>query len=206
MRPLQKGLVFLLFAGCLATTARGADEKKEEGFKPLWNGKDLSDFGIVGTPASTWSVEDRVIQCTGKPHGYIYTKKSYTNYILRLDMRYPKKAGNSGFLIHITGKHKVFPKCIEVQGHYGGLCSIFPIGGAKGPRPKADSAARKKAIKPHDQWNSIEIIVKNGAITAFINGTKISQSEPYELKEGPIGFQSEGAPIEFRNLRIKELP
>ena len=77
------------------------------------------------------------------------------------------------------------------------------IGGAKGAKPKVDTAARKKVRKPHKEWNSIEIISKNGAITSKLNGAVICQSEAYELTEGPIGFQSEGAPIDFRNIRIK---
>ena len=76
----------------------------------------------------------------------------------------------------------------------------------KGPRPKVDKPALTKARKPATEWNSIEIIVKNGAITANLNGVKICESDPYALKSGQIGFQSEGAPIDFRNLRIKTLP
>jgi hypothetical protein len=192
----------LLFAA--AVSAADEDSKKDE-FRPLWNGKDLKDFDIVGTPASSWSVEEGVIKCTGKPNGYIVTRKSYRNYVLRIELRYPTKPGNSGFLIHCTGKPKVFPTSIEVQGAYSGLGTIFPIGGAKGPRPKVDSAARKKALKKHDEWNTVEITVQDGTISVKINGVKVCQSEAYELKEGPIGFQSEGAPIEFRNLTIKQI-
>ena len=31
-------------------------EEKEEGFKPLGNGKDMSNFKLVGAPESTWTV------------------------------------------------------------------------------------------------------------------------------------------------------
>jgi len=106
-------------------------------------------------------------------------------------------------LIHITGEHKVWPKSVEVQGHYGSDCSIFPIG-FKGPRDD-NPAARKKAIKRHTEWNSIEIISQDGTITSLLNGEKIAECGPHEIKEGAIGFQSEGGEIHFRNLRIKEL-
>lgn len=198
-------LALLLVA--LATPAADKDKGEKKGdFAPLWNGKDLKDFDLVGTPESTWSVEGGVIKCTGKPNGYLATKKSYKNYVLKVELRYPKNAGNSGILIHCTGKAKVWPTCVEVQGQYGGLGSIFPIGGAKGPRPKVDNDARKKAIKKHDEWNALEISVKDGAISVKINGTRVCESEAYELKEGPIGFQSEGAPIEFRNLALDVQP
>lgn len=199
---LGAGLVLALSSFAVLA---GDDDK---GFATLGNGKDMSGFGIAGGSDKTWSVEDGIIRCTGSPNGYFYTKKSYKNYVLRLDFRYPKNAGNSGYLIHITGDHKVWPKCVEVQGQYGGVCSIFPIGGAKGPSPKADAAARKEALKPNTEWNSVEIAVKDGGITSKLNGATIASAPAgsYDLDGGPIGFQSEGAPIDFRNIRIKELP
>ncbi|MFN4261040.1 MAG: DUF1080 domain-containing protein [Gemmataceae bacterium] len=200
-----RSLAGLAVAALLFTSAFAADD----GFKPLFNGKDFTGFDFVmsgsADPAKTWSVKDGVIDCTGKPNGYIVTKDSYSNYVLQVDIRYPEQAGNSGFLINCTGDPKVWPTCIEVQGHYNSICAIFPIGGAKGPRPPVDEAARKKAIKPHNEWNTVEIRVQNGAITSMLNGVKICESEPYELKKGPIGFQSEGVPVQFRNMRIKEL-
>src|SRR5262245_9835350 len=176
--------VFFLSSALLVTAAPAVADEKEVGYKPLWGGKDMSDFELVGTPASTWSVENGVIKCTGKPNGYFATKKAYKNYSLKFDFRYPEKPGNSGYLIHITGPHKVWPKCVEVQGLYGDVCSIFPIGGTKGERPKVDTAARDKARKPHDQWNSVEIVTKDGAITSYLNGAKIAESTPYDIKEG----------------------
>jgi hypothetical protein len=52
----------------------------------------------------------------------------------------------------------------------------------------------------------MEITSRDGALTAMLNGVVVCTAEPGELREGPIGFQSEGAEIFFRNLRIKELP
>ena len=117
----------LLISVCTATTAG----EVEKGFEPLFNGKDMTAFELIQAPAKTWSVEQGIIKCTGKPNGYFATKKSYKNYILRLDFRFPVKPGNSGYLLNITGKHKIWPKCIEVQGHYNSVGTIFPAGGAK---------------------------------------------------------------------------
>jgi hypothetical protein len=198
----------LLLGIAIAAPLGAADDDKD--FTPLFNGKDFTGLKFVlakkdADPKETWSVKDNTIVCTGTPNGYFYTEKSYKNYILRLDFKYPDKAGNSGYLIHITGDHKVWPKCVEVQGQYGGVCSIFAIGGAKGPRGD-DAEARKKAAKPHTEWNSVEIISKDGKLSSSLNGAKIAaEVGPYDVTEGPIGFQSEGAPIHFKNIRIKEL-
>jgi hypothetical protein len=188
-------------------------EDKEEGFTPLGNGKDMSPFKLVGGSEDTWKVDGNVIKCSGKPAGYFATSQSYKNYSCRFDFKYPRPAGleddskfegNSGYLIHITGDHKIWPKSIEVQGQNKTAGTIFAISGAKAVKAKDDSAARKKALKPVGEWNSIEIISKDGALTAILNGTKVCESEAGDVTEGPIGFQSEGAEIHFRNLRIKE--
>ena len=188
-------------------------EEKEEGFKPLGNSKHMSDYDLVGAPASTWTVDDDVIKCSGKPNGYFATKKSFKNFALRFDFKYARPAGleddskfdgNSGYLIYITGEHKVWPKSIEVQGLNRDAGKIFNIAGFPSIKAKDYPDARKKALKPVGEWNKMEIISKDGALTSILNGTKVGESEPGEFKEGPIGFQSEGAEIHFRNLRIKE--
>jgi hypothetical protein len=206
------GLAFC-FAAALAWTTSGRGDEKEEGFKSLGNAKDMSPFKLVGGSNDTWKVDGKVIQCSGKPAGYFATNQSYKNYSFRLEFKYRRPAGldddskfegNSGYLVHITGDHKIWPKSIEVQGHNKTAGTIFAISGAKAVKAKDDAAARKKALKPVGEWNSLEIISKDGALTAILNGTKVCESEPGDVTEGPIGFQSEGAEIHFRNLRIKE--
>ena len=203
----------LCFATAPTLTTRGWAEDKEEGFKPLGNGKDMSPFKLVGGSEKTWKVEGDVVKCSGQPAGYFATSQSYKNYSFRFDFKYPRPAGleddgkfdgNSGYLVHITGEHKVWPKSIEVQGQNKTAGTIFAISGAKAVKAKDDPAARKKALKPVGEWNSIEIISKDGALTAILNGTKVCESEAGDVTEGPIGFQSEGAEIHFRKLRIKE--
>ena len=176
----------------------------EKGFTSLIDAK-MSNFGTAGGSPKTWSVEDGVIKCTGTPNGYFYTKKKYRNYVLKADFRFPQGSGNSGYLMNITGDHKVWPRCVEVQGHYGSVGMIFPIGGAEGKRPPYKADVRKQAIKPPQEWNSIEIISKNGNLTAIVNGkTVCASTEPFAQREGLIGFQSEGKEIHFRKIRIKE--
>ena len=146
----------------------------DDGFVSLFNGKDLTGWKwIVARQESghagkdTFTVKDGVIVVSGKPNGYFYTEKSYKNYILKFDWKYIKD-GNSGLLVHITGDHKVWPKCVEVQGLQKDHGNIFAIGGAKG-KFKKDAEAQKKAIK-FGEWNTTEVLVKDGEITSKING------------------------------------
>jgi len=203
------------------TLARAEEKKAEEGFTPLFNGKDLSGwkFQLQGKdrkPEDTWSVQDGIIVCTGKPNGYFYTEKSFKNYIIRYDWRYKRPAnlaegddekflGNSGLLVHIQGEHKVWPKCIEVQGMNRDHGKLITVSGAKSVgKFEFDADALKKVRKPVGEWNTTEVVCKDGEISCKVNGTKISSGKS-ELTEGVIGFQSEGAEIHFRKIEIKEL-
>ena len=203
LRMMKTATLALLVLGLahVATTTTAAE--KAAGFDALDNFK--KDFFVATGDAKSWKVNGEVSECNGKPNGYICTKKSYENYLLTFEFRYPKQAGNSGVLNYISGKHKVWPACVEVQGHYDNLGMIFAMGGAKGPRNNGDAAARKKARKPHTQWNKFEITSSKGVLTAKLNGTLIGKSGPYVVRKGPIGFQSEGAPIHFRKFLIKKL-
>lgn len=191
-------------------------QSAEEGFVKLFNGKDLSGFNFQPPELNeVIRVEDGVIIVPGKPNGYFYTEKSYRNYVLRFDWRYKRPAdlapgqdekfpGNSGLLVHIQPPHRVWPRCVEVQGMNRDHGNIFAIGGAKG-KFKKYAEAQKKAIKPVGEWNTTEVTSKDGYLSSKVNGVLVSEGEG-ELKEGPIGWQSEGAEIHFRNIEIKVLP
>jgi hypothetical protein len=178
----------------------------EDGFKSLFNGKDLSGWKTIVSGKDkagedTFTVKDGVIVVSGKPSGYFYTDKSYKNYVLKYDWKFIKD-GNSGLLVHIQGEHKIWPKSVEVQGMQKDHGNIFAIGGAKGSFKK-DADAQKKAIKVGD-WNTTEVTVKDGEITSKINGTQVSTGTT-DLKEGPFGLQSEGTELHFKNIKIKVL-
>ncbi|MCH7726969.1 MAG: DUF1080 domain-containing protein [Planctomycetes bacterium] len=196
-------LIVLAAAAPSFASASEKANKKDDGFDALDDFE--KDFVVAFGDAKSWKVVDGVIQCSGKPNGYICTKKSYSNYTLTLEVRYPEQAGNTGILNYIAGKHKIWPACVEVQGLHARFAQIFAMGGAKGPRSNGDEAVRKEARKPHNEWNKLEITSKDGVISAKLNGAFIGKAGPYEVHKGQIGFQSEGAPVHFRNIRIKEL-
>ena len=199
--PVALVAALLIAVGLQSPDSTAAEKKK--GFVAL---KSLEkDFFVAAGKAESWKMSATgVIECNGKPNGYICTRKSYTNYILSFEFRYPKQKGNSGVLNYIAGDHKIWPACVEVQGLYGRVGQIFAMGGAKGPQSDGDDVARKKARKPHTEWNKLEITSKDGVLNAKLNDVFIGKSGPYKVAKGPIGFQSEGAPVHFRNIRIKD--
>jgi hypothetical protein len=190
----------------------GAGAAQQQRFVRLFNGRNLEGFKLVGTPEGTWKVADGVIVCSGKPAGYLTTEKSYRNYVIRFDWRYARPAdlqrdadfdGNSGLLLHITGEQKVWPKCIEAQLMNRDAGNLLPLGGAKA-MVKKDAAAQAAAIKPVGEWNQEEVTCTAGKIVVLINGKAIASATDVDLAEGPIGWQSEGREIHFRNLMIRE--
>lgn len=180
----------------------------EADFQPIT----LDQFESFAAEPETWKATADGIACTGKPRGYLYSKQSYQNFTLRLEYRFPrpenlkddsKFKGNTGFLVYITGEHKLWPVCLEVQGKHVQMAAIKENGGAQPVMVTDDDAARQTARKPVGQWNAIEIVSKAGALTVTLNGTPISQSQPDFLSEGAIGIQAEDHPFEVRRMRIQ---
>ena len=156
---------------------------------------------------------DNGFRLAGTTRGYAYTHQSYRNFTLRFDYRWPSAAelpederakANTGVLVFITGEHKVWPRCLEVQGRWDEMAHIKSNARDVTVAVRDDEAARATARKPVGDWNSIELVAKDGALTSRLNGVKIADSDATELREGPLGFQAEGFDVEFRNLRIRQ--
>ena len=215
LRALLACAAVLTAAGLAAV----AEDTKDDGFTPVFNGKDFTGwkFFVKGDadPLKTWSVKDGVIVCTGNPNGYFYTAKGYKNYAVRYDWRYVKPAAgqkstlNSGLLVHIQNpgtpaQGGVWPKCVEVQGANKNHGTLYFLQ-CKKLESKYDQAAKDKATHPVGAWNTTEaVLAADGSITAQINGAPVASGKS-DLTEGPFGFQSEGAEVHFRNIKVKQL-
>jgi 3-keto-disaccharide hydrolase len=207
MRTHLLGCVAIMFVA----SACFAEDKAD--WTPLFNGRDLAGLKVQfkdadkdADPAQTFSVKDGALIVSGKPTCYIYTDKSYSNYVIKYEWRFPEGSSpdsNSGCLVHIQLPHKVMPKCIEPQGRYKDHGKLFFIG-MKG-KATFDEAAHKKALKPMGEWSTTEVTCKaDGSISVKLNGVPVSSTKT-ELTSGPIGFQSEGWEVHFRNIKIKQL-
>ena len=169
-------------------------------------------FDAFAAEPDTWQSTDGGFRCLGKPKGYLYSKQPYENFTLRLDYRFPRPGnlkdeskfkGNTGFLVYITGEHKLWPICIEVQGKQIQMAAIKENGGAEPVTSEDNETARQQARKPVGQWNSLEIVSKDGALSVSLNGTPVSSSKPSGLTSGFVGVQAEDHPFEVRRMRIR---
>ena len=197
----------------------------EKGFEAVFNGKDFSGLGFLlgpncrpqpegcgrTEPGTIFRAENGSIVTTGKVQGYMYTQKKYQNFTLRFDVRHVPPAdwdptedffdGNSGYLLFVT-EHRVWPKGIEIQGNH--MTMLSPIGMDAMAKYTEDHEALVRARKPAGQWQSVEIVSKDGQVKSYLNGVLVSTVTEHEFKApGYIGFQSEGAELHWRNIRIR---
>ncbi len=197
----------------LAPLPEDAPELKlEEGFELL--GFDAFEKFSAKDPGQVvvWESAGNGFNCFGKPRGYLYSKNSFGNFTLKLDYRFRRPAdlatdadfkGNTGVMLFITGEHKQWPVSLEVQGKYAEMATIKANGGAANVEIDDKPEARTAARKPVGEWNQLEVIAKDGAVSASINGTLVCESKPSDLKEGLLGFQAEDFEVQFRNVRVR---
>jgi hypothetical protein len=200
----------------MAVTVKGLAQTEQ-----LFNGKDLSNWNFVVdgnkvAPEEVFTVKDGVIAIQGQPFGYMYTKEKYGNYILELEWRWIDQATNSGIFLLIADPKTPFPNGIECQLAAGKAGDLVLLAGSDlaeyslpegvTERPAFPVIAKLKASneKPVGKWNKAKIIVNDGVITIYINGT-LQNKGTNKVKEGYIGLQSEGGPLQFRKVRVKHI-
>jgi hypothetical protein len=187
----------------------------------LFNGRDFAGWELATTPAASFADvvamrPDGVIAVTGKPAGYFATAASYRNYRLHVEWRWPGKPGNAGVLLHISPgpMDRVWPLSLQVQTKQGSAGDLLPMAGAsfaEALTSAAGDAVRIKARmatdseKPAGEWNSCDIVARDGTVQASINGVLQNVATKVEPSEGRIGFQLEGAAYELRRVTITPL-
>ncbi len=185
----------------------------------LFNGKDFQGWTFfladsMESADQVWSVENGVVHCKGVPNGYMRTTDSFSEYKLHVEWRWADKPTNSGVLLHCQGPDQVWPNCLECQlmaGNAGDFVFIGPnqltvkdstwsIEEGFAVIPKNHESNEK----PAGEWNSYDIVVSAEKIQCSVNGVLQNSGTRPSLSSGFIGLQSEGSPIEFRNIWIEK--
>jgi hypothetical protein len=215
-------------AALLATltfAAQAQDQKPEEGYTSLFNGKDLTGwvYGKKGSgenkSGAGYQVADGVLFCTVKDGGNLFTAKEYGDFSFKFEFKLTENANNGigiraplegdsayvGMEIQVLDDSGPAYKNLRPEQYHGSIYDCF--------------AAKRGSQKPVGEWNEEEIIAKGRQITVKLNGNVIVDANLDDLKDeakvkkhpglankkGHIGFLGHGARVEFRNLRIKEL-
>jgi hypothetical protein len=195
----------------------------------------LDDFVDVNCDPETWTEKDGVIYCTGTPVGVIRTHGKAANFEMVLEWRHMKSGGNSGVFVWVPEESLkdlapgALPHGIEVQILDHGYKEqyekdgkkadwfttngdVFPVGSSDMQPfpPVAPDGKRsfptKELSKGVGEWNHYYIRAINGEVRLWVNGEEVSGGTDCAPATGYLCLESEGSPIEFKNLRIRELP
>jgi hypothetical protein len=141
------------------------------------------------------------------------------------------KARDSGILYNIQGEQKVWPRSLEFQinegetgdfwltdgaalttaegkrltGPPGGAVNVPHIG--KGPMQNVTGFRNSSGEleKPHGEWNVLELVVDGNSVKQYVNGTLANTGTDPFPKDGKVLFQSEGAEVYFRKMKLYPL-
>lgn len=200
---------FLTLIAAVALALHAGAAASEDGFVPLFNGKDLTGWKLRNPNAkSYWTVEGGILKNNIQKgdHGVdLLTEKKFWNFTVRFEYMVPD-GSNSGF--YLRGRHE-----IQILGDYK---SGKPAPGGNGAI-YAFKAPDVFASKPGNEWQTCEATIIGNKITVILNGKKIHDNVVCDrptggevdnkVKEpGPILLQGDHGTVWFRNLRIKELP
>jgi hypothetical protein len=221
-RSLLKAGLGLGLAGVWAPRVVYAADGPDDGFRPMFNGKDLSGWVPVNVAPETFSVRDGMVVSTGHPTGILRTDRPYENFIVELEWRHIKPGGNAGLFVWSDALPTVglpFTRSVEVQildGHESANATshgdVFAIHGAvltpDRPHPAGwmRSLPSERRAKPSPDWNHYRVECRDGTIKLAVNGKEVSGGHGVKPRKGFICLESEGSECHFRNVRIKELP
>ena len=209
--------LFIMVSFLLVGVAWAGDEP---GFVPLFDGRTLNGWTVVGKKGPGYVVENGVLVCPAEGGGNLLTEKEYSNFVLRFKFR-TEPGGNNGVGIRAPLEGDVAYAEMEIQildneapqyrdlrpaQYHGSIYDVVP--------------ARRGFLKKAGEWNEEEIRAEGRNVRVTVNGTVILDAnletikEPQILKKHPglarstghIGFLGHGSRVEFRNIRIKELP
>jgi 3-keto-disaccharide hydrolase len=214
MKTLPAALLTLAIA--LATNAAPTIAGE---WKPLFNGKNLKGWKAVNGPMDSWKAEDGVLFCTGKGGGgWLSTTSEYANFELELEYRLPP-GGNSGVFVRAPHEGEPHLAGMEIQV----LDDNDPMYATIMPAQHCGSVYGVQASKPGftkkpGEWQKMAIVANGTKVKVTLNGTVVVDTDLKDHQDsaakhpginrakGYVGLQNHGSRLDYRNLRIRELP
>ena len=205
-----------------AETAAGtaADGTAEQGFVPLFNGRDLG--GWTGDTAG-YLVEDGAIVC-GPRGTNLYTTGEWSDFELRLRFRLTPGA-NNGIGIRAPLAGDAAYEGLEIQvlddGHerYRGWLKPWQRHGSI--YGVSASTGSTEALRPAGEWNDESIVARGRRVTVTLNGRVIQDVDLGEATAagtlsgkdhpgvrrtaGHVAFLGHGDRVEYRDIRIRTI-
>ena len=211
MKKLIPSLLLVLFS--LPTVLSASDNalsksEKADGWKLLFNGKNLNNWKIDKWNPQSISVKDGAIKCHGKPSMVYYTGngKDMTDFHFKADVM-TKPGSNGGIFFHTQYQDRGWPVGHEAQINQT----------QKDPVKTGSVYIVKKNLEApakDNEWFHYEIIVKGKRVETKVDGkTVVVYNESKDAKgtrrlsKGTIGLQAHdpGSTVLVKNIKVKSL-
>ncbi len=215
MTPQTRAIVLLLAVAAFLTA-----DHHEKDFTPIFDGKSLNGWKLIGKTGDGYLVEDGKIVCPPKGGGNLFHEKEYSDFVLRFEFKLEDGSNNGlairspmqksslaydGMELQIIDNTSERYRDIKPWQKHGSLYHVFP--------------AKTSYLKPTGEWNQQEVSVKGRQVKVVLNGHTIldvnldgvkdpeiiAKHPGLKRRSGHVGFLGHDEPIEFRNIRIKEL-
>jgi hypothetical protein len=231
-RLLGIAWVGLIICGCASrqtAESGGCCEgcSADEGYVSLFDGKTLNGWRNwkSQTISPGWAVQDGALARIADGAGNIITTGQYDDFDLQFEWKVAPKA-NSGIFFHVVETDDLG---LITSPEYQILDNAEHPDGRNAKTTAASNYALHAPIRdvtrPVGEWNEGRIIVKDGHVEHWLNGTKVVeyQLDSPEWKQlvaaskfnqwptygtrrrGHIALQDHGDPVWYRNIRIKDL-
>ncbi len=197
-RRLSISLIVL--AGLAIAACQNVEDSsvpEEDGWITLFDGSDLDNFNRLGD--ADWRFIEDYVEADDFKGSFLVTKENFRNFQLLVDF-WPSADANSGVFMRCQGPEQIANEtCIELNimdehpkrsNATGSIINLAP------PLVEISTAG---------QWNTFDITAEGPHVLIRLNGTVVVDFEDERFDEGPIGFQSNGGLIRFRNIKIRPL-
>jgi hypothetical protein len=196
----------------------------------LFNQKDLQGWYAYGQDSvkhkdasELFVVENNTIRLYGKTAGYLMSEQSFQDFRLTVEFRwntdstFARKSNkrNSGVMYWVPtdAPDMLWPKGIQFQIKDGATgdfvllqeVTLLTKGSRTEPGRSVVVPKLQDAIRPLEEWNTLEVTCAAGKIKQVLNGTLVNEGEAATVSEGRILLQYEGYPIDFRKVEIERL-
>lgn len=215
-----------------------------------WPALSLADFEPVNGDKNTWSEQDGVIRCTGRPIGGAKSRKRYKNFEMVVEWKHHTHGGNSGIFVWCPDeaftdlepgqlpRHGIEVQVLDLGYEEQWLAQhkersdwftshgdVFPVGSSTmtatvptieyevegerfrvGTPTSSRSFPTDRRVRPHGEWNHYYVRAIDGEVRLWVNGDEVTCGTKCAPSEGWLALEAEGALVEFRNLRLRELP
>ena len=187
-------------------------------FVPLLNGVNLQGWEVHEGNAQAWQVVEGVLRCGRGGGGWLRTTQDYSDFELRFDYRLSPGA-NTGVGLRLPEVGSPTATGLEVQL----LDDAAPKYAHLRPDQYTGSVyyhvpARKRLSLPTGEWHACRLLVQGDHLRIWINeqlvnevdlrrsstsgtGSPLADRPPL----GRVGLQSSAAPVEFRNVLLRDL-